>query len=249
MPMNDVPDFSHIAPEYSASRPRYPAALFAWLAGLLDRHDVALDVACGSGQAALGLATHFARVIATDVSAGQIENAIQHPHIEYRVAPSEQSGLPSHSVDLVTVAAAVHWFDLPHFYAEAQRVIRTGGVLAAWTYHVAHVEPPLDTVLGPFYRDLLAPYFAPGARLVDARYETLALPGQPLPSPSFSVSVEWTADQVLRFMRTWSGVHAYMAATGIDPVLEIEAAIRDALGGNGHPAVLRWPLYTRASRL
>jgi len=248
-PMAEVPDFSHVAPEYAASRPVYPPALFDWLAATVTRHDVALDVATGNGQAALGLAGHFTRVIATDHSADQIQNAIQHPRIEYRAVRAEQTGLVPQSVDVVTVAAAIHWFDLPKFYAEVRRVLREGGVLAAWTYHVAHVDPPLDAVLVPFYQDVIAPYFAPGARLVDARYEGLDLPGELLQPPSFSVSVEWTADQVLRFIRTWSGVHSYIAANGKDPVLEIEPAIREALGGTDHPMMLRWPLYVRASRL
>ena len=208
---------------------------------------MAWDAATGNGQAALGLATHFDRVIATDVSAGQIGNATRHPRIEYRVGSAEESGLASDSIDLVAVAAAIHWFDLPRFYEEVRRVIRDGGVLAAWTYHVAHAGPPLDRVLGPFYRDVVGPHFAPGARMVDARYEDLALPGEALRAPSLSVSVRWNADQVLRFVRTWSGVHACMAATGRDPVLDIEGPVCEALGGKGSPATLSWPLYVRAN--
>ena len=247
--MVEVPDFSEFAEEYAASRPAYPSVLFEWLAGSVTRHDEAWDVAAGNGQAALGLATHFTRVIATDLSASQIENATRHPRIEYRVAPAEQSGLTPDSIDLVAVAAAIHWFDLPRFYAEVRRVMRDGGVLAAWTYHVAHVAPPLDTILWPFYRDVVGSYFAPGARLVDSRYEDLVLPGEPLQPPSFTLSVRWTADQVLRFVRTWSGVHSYQAVTGKDPVLEMEGAVQKALGGGDRPAVLQWPLYIRAARL
>jgi SAM-dependent methyltransferase len=242
----EVPDFSKLAAEYAASRPAYPAELFEWLAGVAPARNTAWDVATGNGQAAAGLATHFARVIASDVSARQLENAWQHPRVEYRVGTAEESGLAPGSIDLITVAAAIHWFDLPRFYDEARRVLREGGVLAAWTYHVAHVTP-LGDVLRPFYDDLVAPYFALGARMVDARYEGLGLPGEKLRPPSFEVSVRWTAEQVLRFVRTWSGVEAYRAAHGSDPVLEIERPVRDALGDG--PATLKFPLYVRASRL
>src|SRR5262249_36620595 len=186
---------------------------------------------------------------ATDVSAEQLRYAVRHERIEYRVARAEGSGLALDSVDLVTVAAAIHWFDLPQFYTEVRRIVRDGGVLAAWAYHVAHVGPPLDEILMPFYHDVIAPYFAPGARLVDRKYEDLRLPGEPLEVPSFSASVSWTAEQVLRFMRTWSGVHSYMESRGKDPVLEVEGEIRDALGGPDRPHLLQWPLYVRASRL
>jgi ubiquinone/menaquinone biosynthesis C-methylase UbiE len=109
----EVPDFSEVAPEYAASRQAYPPELFEWLAAAVTAHDAAWDVATGNGQAALGLARHFARVVATDLSAGQIRNAVRHPRIEYRVAPAEESGLTADSMDLVAVASAIHWFDLP----------------------------------------------------------------------------------------------------------------------------------------
>jgi SAM-dependent methyltransferase len=246
--MVEPPDFSGVAAEYAASRPRYPPELFEWLASSVTERRAAWDAATGNGQAALGLATHLTRVVATDVSAGQLGQALRHPRIEYRLGPVEESGLDSDSIDLVAAAAAVHWFDLPRFYEEVRRVLRPGGVLAAWTYHVAYVGPPLEPVLRPFYEEVVGPYFAPGARMVDARYEGISLPGEPLAPPPFRVSVRWNADRWLRFVRTWSGVQSYLAAVGKDPVLEIEGAVRKALGGGDAPVELSWPLYIRAAR-
>jgi len=243
-----VPDFSGVSEEYAASRPLYPPALFEWLASCSDRRETAWDVATGNGQAALGLAPHFTRVIATDLSSNQLRHAKPHPRIEYRVAAAEESGLAADSVDLVVAAAAIHWFDLDRFYGEVDRVVRRGGVLAAWTYHVAHVGPPLDRVLWPFYRDVVARYFAPGARMVDERYEGLTLSGTPLPAPPLRVSVRWSADDVLRFVRTWSGVQSCMKATKTDPVARIATAVRDAFGGGDSVLDLSWPLYVRAAR-
>src|SRR5262249_45945056 len=197
----------------------------------------------------IGLAKYFTRVVATDLSSGQLSHARRHSRIEYRVAPAEESRLAPDSMDLVAAAAAIHWFDLPRFYEEVRRVIRTGGGLAAWTYHVAHVGPPLDRILGAFYQEVVGPHFAAGARMVDARYEGLALPGEPLKAPSFDVSVRWNADQALRFIRTWSGVQSYMVVAKKDPVVEIEGAVREALGGGDSAVELRWPLYIRAARL
>lgn len=247
--MVETPDFSGVAAEYAASRPLYPPELFEWLASLVEHRHAAWDAATGNGQAAVGLARHFTRVVATDRSPGQLRHGVRHPRIEYRVAPAEKSGLAPDSMDLVAVAAAIHWFDLPRFYEEARRVICSGGTLAAWTYHVAHVGPPLDKVLRPFYEDVVGPHFAPGARMVDARYEGLSLPREPLKAPSFSVSVRWNTEQCLRFIRTWSGVQSYIAAAKKDPVLEVEAAVREALGGGDSPVELTWPLYIRAARL
>ena len=248
MPL-DVPDFSGVAAEYAASRPRYPQELFDWLASVAAHRDAAWDIATGNGQAAVGVAAHFTRVFATDLSARQLAHGIRHPRIEYRVAPAEASGLASDSIDLVTVAAAIHWFDLPRFYEEVRRVARDGAVVAAWTYHVAHVGPPLEQVLGPFYSDVVGPYFAAAARMVDARYEGIVLPGEPLVSPPFFVPVRWNAEQWLNFIRTWSGVQSYIASVKKDPVADIEDAVREALGGGDSAVETNWPLYVRAARL
>jgi SAM-dependent methyltransferase len=246
--MCEVPDFSGVSADYAAVRPVYPPELFDWLASSVTRRDTAWDAATGSGQAAFGLATYFTRVIATDLSPAQLQHAKQHPRIEYRVAPAEESGLAAHSVDLAVAAAAIHWFDLERFYTEVRRVIRPGGVLAAWTYHVAHVGPPLDRILWPFYRDVVGKHFAAGARMVDSRYDGLALPGTMLHPPALRVSVRWSADEVLRFVRTWSGVQSCIAATRRDPVAEIATAIRDAFRGENSVQEVSWPLYIRAAR-
>lgn len=244
-----APDYSRVARAYAVTRPRYPKELFAFLASLLTRRDAVLDCATGSGQAALDLAEHFARVIATDVSPEQLAQAPAHPRIIYRVAGAEDSGLPDRSVDLVTVASGIHWFDLERFFAEARRVLRSGGVLAAWSYHVGHVEPPFSELFGTFYRDVVSPYFAPGARLVDARYETLVLPGEPIGAPSYHVSARWSLDQALAFVESWSGTQQYIKRRGESPVPLMAEELEALWGDRGVLRELRWPLYLRVSRV
>lgn len=243
------PDFSGVAKAYAASRPGYPAALFEWLASIVGQCDTAWDAATGSGQAAVGLARHFRHVIGTDISEQQILHAAPHPRITYRVGRAEASGLEDQSVDLVGAASALHWFDLPRFSAEVARVARPGGAVAAWTYHVGHVEPPFDGLLWPFYRDVVGPYFARGASLVDDGYRGITLPGEAIPTPSFFVSVQWTAAQMCGFIRTWSGVQAYIRGTGEDPVAALSPEIERLWGSADTVREVRWPLYLLAARV
>lgn len=249
MSVEDGPDFSPLAERYARARPAYPEALFVHLASLSARHDLAWDAATGNGQAARGLATHFERVVATDVSAEQIRQAVPHPRIEYRVAPSETSGLAGRSADLVTVAAAAHWFDLDAFGAEVRRVTRPGGVLAVWTYHVGIMEPPFDRIFARFYADVVGPFFAARARLVDERYETLALPGERLDAPALHVTASWNLAQMIDFIHSWSGTLAYTERRGSDPVERIAAELEALWGGRETIHTLRWPLFARISRL
>jgi ubiquinone/menaquinone biosynthesis C-methylase UbiE len=96
--------FSGVANRYADFRPHYPAALFDYLATLVPRGSTVWDCAAGNGQATHDLAARFEKVIATDASREQIASAAPHPKVEFRVAPAEQSGLPDHSVGLITVA-------------------------------------------------------------------------------------------------------------------------------------------------
>jgi ubiquinone/menaquinone biosynthesis C-methylase UbiE len=95
--------FSDHAVDYAEFRPEYPQALFEFLARTVKDHDLAWDCATGSGQAARGLVEYFDRVIATDMSAEQIRNAVPHARISYHVAAAENSNIPSHTVELITV--------------------------------------------------------------------------------------------------------------------------------------------------
>src|SRR5690625_4898861 len=133
--------FSGHARAYASARPTYPPELFAWLAGLAPRRALAWDCATGNGQAARMLATHFARVIATDASAEQITNAVPDPRIEYRVAAAEAPGLHANSVDLVAIAQAVHWLDRPRFYAAARTALVPEGLIAVWSYGLFTLDP------------------------------------------------------------------------------------------------------------
>jgi len=243
------PDYSPYARQYAQSRPGYPPELFAYLASLVDQRQRAWDCGTGNGQAAVELVKYFDRVIATDISAEQVRHAAPHPRIEYRVASSEQSGLDDRSVDLITAASAMHWFDLDSFYTEVHRVTRPGAVLAAWTYHVGYVEPPFDLVFRGFYSEIVSPYFAEGARLVDDRYETLTLPGEPIDAMEFHVTATWDLEQMVNFVRSWSGTQEYMKQRGQDPLSLITNELERIWGDPTRTQTVRWPLFLRISKL
>src|SRR3954467_12858605 len=112
--------FSGVAGQYAASRPDYPRDLVERLAALPSKPDRAWDAGCGSGQMSTLLGDVFTEVIATDASEKQLAAARPHPHVTYRCAPAEASGLPAGSIDLCVAAQAVHWFDLDRYYAEVR---------------------------------------------------------------------------------------------------------------------------------
>src|SRR5690606_18351837 len=125
---------------------------------------------CGNGQLTTLLAAHFEAVVGVDPSADQIANARAAGRIRYVESPAERLPLPGAVADLVTAAQAAHWFDLPAFYREVQRVAAPGAVLALVTYDVPRLGPPLDERFLRFYRVETGPFWSPERDLVDSGY-------------------------------------------------------------------------------
>lgn len=241
--------FSAVARGYAEFRPHYPEPLFTTLAGLAPVDTTVWDCAAGSGQASVALARHFPRVIATDASAQQVGSAQSHPRVEYRVALAEECGLPDRSVGLVTVAQALHWFDLPRFYAEVDRVLIPGGVLAVWCYGINTVEDPaINALMQGFYAGTLGAYWPPSRLIVEAGYRTLPFPYAEMRLPEFRMETSWTLAQLLGYYSTWSATSRYLAATQKNPLEPLQLALEPLWGGPERTRTVSWPVSLRAGR-
>lgn len=240
--------FSEVAARYAEFRPTYPDALFSWLAGLCEARDCAWDCATGSGQAAAGLAPHFIKVIATDASAEQVAHASGPGNVGFRVATAEASGLDAHSIDLVTVAQAAHWFDLPKFFAEARRVLKPGGVLALWGYGRLDLPGGMDEIFQRFYGETIGPCWPPERKWIDDGYSSLEFPFKEISAPAFSIEVEWNLPRLLAYLSTWSAVKRYRTEHGSDPLPALMDELRPLWGEPETSLKLEWPLFLRIGR-
>ena len=241
--------FSGHAADYKTFRPAYPPALFEYLASLAPGHERAWDCATGNGQAALALAPYFRHVVATDASREQIAQAKQAPGVEYVVAPAEQSNIASGTVDLVVVAQALHWFDIPRFFAEVNRVAKPGGVVACWCYGLMTVRPDIDTLTLRLYDDILGPYWPPERRLVEERYRTISFPFIELSPPAFQMEQRWDLEQMVGYLGTWSSSRNYQRANGVDPLTLIGDELLTAWGDPADAKHVVWPLHLRVGKV
>lgn len=247
MPFRDY--FSDHADLYAHTRPSYPAALFDYLAGLALGHDLAWDCATGNGQAAVALAERFQRVIATDASQAQIEEAMPHERVDYRAEPAEATSIPAESVDLVTVATAVHWFDFERFYVEVQRVAKPGGVIAVWTYRLPSVRPDIDPILNTYGNETLDGYWPPRIRFINERYRTIPFPFKEIRPPKFTIETTWDLPHLIGFLRSWSGTSRYIDKTGQNPLSPLVPQLESAWGDPEMKRTVSWQLFMRVGRV
>lgn len=242
--------FSKQADLYSLYRPVYPQGLFECLADLAPSRTLAWDCATGNGQAAQGLSPYFDRILATDLSAAQIQNALNIPNVEYLELAAEQPlSVESHSVDLVTVAQAIHWFDHESFYREVKRVLKPGGIFAAWGYGFhAPISPEIDSILREFYFDTLGPFWKPQNQLIWDRYVNLNFPFEEIQLPEFRMEVAYTLEEFLGYFKTWSASALYREKNGVDATESLRPRLERVWGDLTSRKPMAWDLILKVGR-
>jgi SAM-dependent methyltransferase len=241
--------FSELAETYFKYRPSYPLKLFKYLSSCCNEHKQAWDCGTGNGQAAISLTEYFDKVIATDASKEQLAQAIQHPKIIFKNEPAEKVSLADKSTDLVTVAAAVHWFNFEKFYAEVKRVLKSGGIIAVWGYHLFSISPDVDKLLFKYYYEILKDYWPEQFLYVDTRYSDLPFPFDELTPPKFEMITEWDLDQVAGFLNSWSGTKIFLNKKGYHPLNEIWDDLLETWGDENLKRNINWPLHMRIGKV
>ncbi len=211
--------FSSHAQEYSRFRPDYPKNLYESVLDQCNHFDRAWDCGTGNGQVAFVLSKYFKKVEATDISKEQIKYAKDSKNIKYSVRQAENTLFTDSQFDLITVAQAIHWFDLDSFYSEVDRVLRKDGIFAVWGYGLIEFEnSELNRLVQWFYKDVTGPYWDKERVKVHNHYKDIEFPYPILPSNNFRIDVEYSIEDLLNFLSTWSSVKNYKEQTGSDPI-------------------------------
>lgn len=247
---SSFPDhFSRQAASYVRHRPRYPEALFDWLATLAPPGATVWEVAAGNGQATAGLVSRFRRVLATEPSLAQLALAGRHDGACWIAATGEAPPFATQSADLVVVATAAHWLEMSRFAVAVRQVARPGAALVVWCYGEVTVTPAVDALLAAYRRDTIDPWWPPGREHVESLYRTLDLPFRELEAPEMELVEDWDLAQLVGYLDTWSALARYRAARGEDPLPDLARRLADAWGDPARRRPVRWPLALRASRV
>jgi SAM-dependent methyltransferase len=240
--------FSAQAKAYAAYRPTYPRELFDYILSFVDERKTVWDCATGNGQAAVVLAQYFDKVEATDISEGQIRNAVQKENIHYQVCPAEKTPFADSSFDLITVAQAYHWLNWKAFREEATRVGKPNAVVTVWTYGLLSTDDErLNRLLNHFYRDIVGGFWDAERKYVDDAYRTVDFDFTPLPSRTFEINLQWTKEQFTGYLSSWSAVQHYIKQKNSSPIVLIEKDL-DELWNDEDTRAISFPVYLRIGR-
>ena len=237
--------FSGHAALYASARPSYPQSLFEFLLGQCQETGLAIDCASGNGQATASLLGFFDTVLMTDASAeqlgqyeGQDSEGLEPARV---VALAERLPVKNTSVDLLTVAQALHWFDFGKFCIELDRVMKPGAIFAVWSYGIHSIAPEIDSLIGHLYEDVLGDYWTPERRIVEEGYARYEFPFQSIATPDFKLSKHWSIEQVLAYLNSWSAVQRYQRENGNNP-LQLIADDLAGIWGKQVQREIQWPL-------
>lgn len=211
-------NFSSQSGYYAAYRPHYPAELYSYIYKRMENFSAAWDCGTGNGQVAVQLSERFQRVYATDISRKQLERARKKNNIEYIAAPAEKSPIPSETIDLVTVAQALHWFDPKLFSDEVKRVCRTKAMLACWGYHLPQVSSEIDAALQEFHDHTVGPYWDDERKILLQEYSSLDLPLLTKEKAHFDYVVRWDISHLEGYLNSWSAVQNYIRQNNRNPI-------------------------------
>lgn len=237
--------FSEGSEAYRDYRSGYPEELFHYLSSLIQNNGRAWDCATGNGQTALALSNYFTEVIGTDASQNQIRHAQEKEGVVYRIERAEQSSFDNNSVDLITVAQALHWFDVDAFSSEVERVLKSTGVLAVWTYGLLDISPELNKEVNDLYSQVLDTYWPPERNMVEEGYRNIELPFEEIQPPEFRMETEWNLSQLVGYLSTWSAVKKYEEANGVNPVERCYEKLASLWGHPESRLHMQWPLTIR----
>ena len=255
-----APRFAAVSEHYDAVRPEPPEAIFTTLLALAGAPpELVADIGCGTGISTRPWAQRAARVVGVDPAISMVARATEataSPNVCYRVGHGAATGLDDASVDILTCASSIHWMEPVAAFGEFKRVLRPGGVFAAYGPQVPFLPLPAWDVAA------LLNEFLGAARIADR-----ALYGDDAPtirkwaemgrygreSGVFRYSdelcfhhiVSWDAERYLGWLASFSYVNSLLLAghrETVEAFARIEALCRSRMGAGPVPVQLSYRL-------
>jgi len=146
------------------------------------------------------------------------------------------------------VAQALHWFDFAKFWPEVKRVLKPGGIFAAWGYSFFTIEPTIDEVIDSTFLTSIASHWADRNRLLWDHYRDTPFPLAELSPPTIPLVMAWTLDELFAYLLSWSSTQRCREAQGDDFLQVAYAALGRAWGDPQQKRAVEMDFFLRVGR-
>ncbi len=240
--------FSGHARAYHQFRPVYPRFLYEEILRITAGRNLCWDCGTGNGQVAMALARDFSEVKATDISCEQLQEAPTSPRVIYSVGRAENSLFPDNFFDLITVAQAIHWFDIPLFYEEVFRVAKSDATLAVWGYGLLRIRPEIDVLISRLYKEL-APFWDPQRSHIEQEYAHIDFP---FPDAGISQNIlmeqHMSLEGLVGYLNSWSAVQKSIRKGFGNPLDKLLPEFQKKVDINSGVTV-KFPIFIKAGHI
>ncbi|ORZ24766.1 S-adenosyl-L-methionine-dependent methyltransferase [Lobosporangium transversale] len=247
---------------YQSFRPGYNANFFKMVYDYHSRNhgqfDVAVDVGTGTGQVASVLAEKFKQAYGVDASETMLASAVQKPNLTYYANKGEDlKDISSGSVDVLTIAEAIHWLDRPKFFSEVKRVLKPHGTFVALGYGFPVFEkyPRASQLIFELGNepDKLGPIWELGRLIADNLYKCIEVPLDDVERHYFPnnkdgypllMSEQVSMEHFRNYLKTWSGYKTFSERHPERPDIvdeTIEAILKEEGLKNEDVVDVTWP--------
>jgi ubiquinone/menaquinone biosynthesis C-methylase UbiE len=143
---------------YDAYRPRPPRILLETLCRIaqVERPPLVVDLGAGTGLSTREWSVLADRVVGVEPNTAMFEEARRataQPNVAYVNAFAQETPLEDACGDIVTCSQSLHWMEPEPTFAEAARILRAGGVFAAYDYDPAPlVDSEVDEAYDAYLR-------------------------------------------------------------------------------------------------
>ncbi|KAM9961082.1 hypothetical protein ACTFIW_010258 [Dictyostelium discoideum] len=245
--------FGSVSESYKSFRPTYNGELYSIIDSYCDeKRDLAIDVGAGSGQATVKLAKLFKKVIGFDQSENQLKLAEKAENVEYRLSSAEKIDLPSGSVDLITVATAAHWFDLPVFYEESKRLLRENGSLIIWCYNVLEFKnDEAQKIFENLYSGTLGNYWPIQTKYIKNGYVDIKPTFENTTRKTITIDTTMSINILIGTVSSWSSYSAFIKEGNKDVLPEFKKSLMDTFKTtdcNSKIIDVKFPVYIILSK-
>jgi SAM-dependent methyltransferase len=158
------PRFGHAADDFQRYRPDYPQPLYDRILAEASGQNrkCAMDLGAGTGIVTAHLVRNFREVVAVEPDAAMAAKIGElFPQVIIRNTTAEDCPQAAETVDLVTIANALHWMEADRVLANVHGWLRTGGLLAVFDRPLPKATPDIDAITRAEFRGPWKPYRDP----------------------------------------------------------------------------------------